>query len=381
MASTGDDRIGCTDRWCLRRIVEWIAEPPTATDRLAEFSQLARSVEGDPASVAARATALADQCRAEGDQVGVSKALAILGRARRLLGEIDLARSALHAAIAAAQQVGDTEAEADAHLALAGVLALGSTMAAALAHLDDVERLGSETMQESARLQRAVLYTRSGRVDEALEMFAEAIPRLRQRDATIDLARVFTNRGGIYVRRGEMRQAVADFDEAYKLFSAAGLEFMALQVRHNLGWAAANLGQLPRALAILDENCQAFLRLGHDASLPLASRAEVMLFAGLTTDALELTDEAVRRLGAEGDRAAAAEAWLLRAQAARLDGDAAGAADAAEHARAAFAAMGSLGRQRAAELEVLQARRAIDPRRLGMSELLRLEVLAGELAA
>ncbi len=255
-------------------------------------------------------------------------------------------------------------------------------MAAAFAHLDDVERLGSESLQEAARLQRAVLYARSGRIDEALEIFADAIPRLRQagRQRSIWHA-CSTNRGGIYVRRGELRQAVADFDEAYNLFSAAGLEFMALQVRHNLGWAAANLGQLPQALTILDENCQAFLRLGHDASLPLVSRAEVMLSAGLTADALELADEALRRLGAEGDRATAAEAWLLRAQAARLDGDATGAAEAAEHARATFAGMGSVGRQRAAELEVMQARRAIDPRQLGMSELLRLEALASELAA
>jgi tetratricopeptide (TPR) repeat protein len=307
--------------------------------------------------------------------------LAVLGRARRLLGEIDLARSALHAAIAAAQQVGDAEAEADAHLALAGVLALGSTMAAALTHLDDVERLGSESQRETGRLQRAALYSRSGRIDEALEMFAEAIPRLRERGATIDLARVLMNRGGIHVRRGELRQAVADFDEAYILFSDAGLEFMALQVRHNLGWTAANLGQLPQALTILDENCQAFLRLGHDASLPLVSRAEVLLSAGLTADALELADEALRRLGAEGDRATAAEAWLLRAQAARLDGDATGAAEAAEQARATFAEMGSGGRQRAAELELMQARRAIDARELGMSDLLRLEALAAELAA
>ena len=253
-------------------------------------------------------------------------------------------------------------------------------MTVALAHLDDVERLGSGPLREAARLQRAVLFTRSGRIDEALEMFAEAIPGLRQRDATVDLARVLTNRGGIYVRRGELRRAVADFDEAYNLFSAAGLEFMAVQVRHNLGWAAANLGQLPQALTILDENCQAFLRLGHDASLPLVSRAEVMLSAGLTADALELADEALRRLGAEGDRATAAEAWLLRAQAARLDGDAHGAAEAAEHARAAFAGMGSVGRQRAAELELMQARRAIDPRQLGMPELRRLQALAAELA-
>jgi len=307
--------------------------------------------------------------------------LAILGRARRLLGEIDLARSALHAAIAAGQQVGDAEAEADAHLALAGVLALGSTMAAAFAHLDDVERLGSEPLQEASRLQRAVLCTRSGRIDEALGIFDEAIPRLRQRGANVDLARVFTNRGGIHVRRGELRQAVADFDEAYNLFSATGLEFMALQARHNQGWAAANLGQLPQALTILDENCQAFLRLGHDASLPLVSRAEVMLSAGLTSDALELADEALRRLGAEGDRATAAEAWLLRAQAARLDGDSTGAAEAAENAYRAFSGMGSVGRQRAAELELMQARRAIDPRQLGMSELLRLEALADDLAA
>ncbi|MGH9133003.1 MAG: tetratricopeptide repeat protein, partial [Ilumatobacteraceae bacterium] len=408
VASTGDDRTGCTHRWCRRRIVGWIAERlverRTATDQIApdqatqetapdqaapdraatdptdEFAALAGSVERDPADVAVAATALADRCRSDGDQRGVSRALAILGRARRMLGEIDLARSALHAAIAAAQQVGDTESEADAHLALAAVLALGSTMTAAFAHLDDVERLGSEPMQEAARLQRAVLCTRSGRIDEALEMFAAAIPRLRKRGATIDLARVLANRGGIYVRRGELRQAVSDFEEAYQLFSDAGQEFVALQVRHNLGWTAANLGQLPRALTILDENCQAFLRLGHDASLPLVSRAEVMLAAGLSSDALELADEALRRLGAEGDRATAAEAWLLRAQAARLDGDPSGAADSAGHAMAAFAEMGSVGRQRVAELELLQARRAIDVRQLGMSELLRLEALAAELA-
>lgn len=358
-----------------------IAEPTIATDRFAAFAELTASVERDPARVAVEATGLAGQCRSEGDDQGVSRALSILGRARRLLGEIDLARSALHAAIAAAQRVGDAEAEADAHLALAGVLALGSTIEAAFAHLDDVERLGSEPLQDAARLQRAVLCSRSGRIDEAIEIFAEAIPRLRQRNATIDLAHVLANRGGIYVRRGELRQAVADFDEAYTLFSAAGQEFVALQVRHNLAWAAANLGQLPQALTILDENCQAFLRLGHDASLPLVSRAEVLLSAGLSADALELADQALRRLGAEGDRATAAEAWLLRAQAARLDGDATGAARAAEHARAAFAEMGSLGRQRVAELEVMQARRAIDARQLGMSELLRLEALAGELAA
>ena len=212
-------------------------------------------------------------------------------------------------------------------------------------------------------------------------MFAAAIPRLRQRDAKLDLARVLANRGGIYVRRGELRLAVADFDEAYNLFSDAGQEFVALQVRHNLGWTAANLGQLPQALTILDENCQAFLRLGHDASLPLVSRAEVMLSAGLSADALDLADEALRRLGAEGDRATTAEAWLLRAQAARLEGDPTAASEAAEQARAAFAEMGSVGRQRAAELELMQARRAIDPRQLGMSELLRLEALASELAA
>ena len=152
-------------------------------------------------------------------------------------------------------------------------------------------------------------------------------------------------------------------------------------MRHNLAWAAANLGQLPQALTILDENCQAFLRLGHDASLPLVSRAEVMLSAGLSADALELADEALRRLGAEGDRATTAEAWLLRAQAARLEGDPTAASEAAEQARAAFAEMGSVGRQRAAELELMQARRAIDARQLGMSELLRLEALANELAA
>ena len=316
---------GASVMWS-RRIVGSIAEPRIATDRFAEFAELAASVERDPASVAVEATALVDQCRSEGDQLGVSRGVGgprarptPARRDRSGRGRRCMPRSPPPSRSATPRPRPTPTWRSP------GVLALGSTMAAAFAHLDDVERLGSEPLQRGGPpAARGVVHPVGTHRRGARDVRRRRSHACASGTRTIDLARVLANRGGIYVRRGELRQAVADFDEAYNLFSAAGQEFIALQVRHNLGWAAANLGQLPQALTILDENCQAFLRLGHDASLPLVSRAEVMLSAGLSADALELADEALRRLGAEGDRATAAEAWLLRAQAARLDGDAAG---------------------------------------------------------
>ncbi len=312
--------------------------------------------------------------RDEGDARRLSRAQAVLGRALRMLGEIDLAERALRDAIDVADRVSDDELTADAHLALAGVLSLGGSTSEALEHLDAVERVGSVTLRNSARLQRAVLYLRSGRTAESLALFDRAIPGLRRDGATLDLARVLANRGMILLHRGDALAAIADFEEAESLFSGLGHRFAAVQVHQNVGCAYAGRGDVPHALRVFDETAAGFAELGHDDSVPLLSRAEALLAGGLSADAFEFAGDAARRLRAEGNHSAAAEALVALAEAARLEGDPAVALDAATHARRWFASAAVDGWQRAAELLIARIKR--ESGGLVPSEIAALEELA-----
>ncbi len=317
-------------------------------DRLAE---LAASIERDPAEVAREVRALADAARALEDWHTVSRAQAVLGRAWRMLGEIDLAQRALADAVATAQKTDDDELEADAHLGLAGALSAAGRQGDAFRHLDRVDQLGSESLRDRAELQRAVLCRDVGRSEEALALFTRAVPRLRQAERRLDLARVLANRGGIRMSRGDVAAAIEDYEESEALFRSVGQEFVALQVRHDLGCAAANLGDLPRAMQLFDEVSTRFAELGHDASVPLLSRAEALMLAGLTADALTFSRDAARRLYAEGNQFAAAQALVTVAAAARQEGDYSTAGDAAARASECFAAGEAVGWEHAADLE------------------------------
>jgi tetratricopeptide (TPR) repeat protein len=337
-------------------------------DRLAH---LAASIESNPSDVASQARDLASAARADEDWHMLSRAQAVLGRCWRMLGEVHAAEEALGEAIEAAHKGNADDLAADAHLALAGVLSMGGRWADAFSHLDEAERMGSAELRGTAELQRGVVCRDAGMVEEALGIFAKAIPRLRNESRSLDLARALTNLGGLQLSIGDAAAAIRDYEEAAELFSTVGREFIAVQVQHNLGCAVASQGDLPRALRLLDDASSRFAEFGHDASVPLLSRAEAMLVGGLSADALGFAQEAARRLDAEGNRAAAAEALLAVAEAARLEGEMATALDAASTARRWFESGQSSSWTHAAEFEVLRCRHegglldaaAIDPLR------------------
>ncbi len=154
--------------------------------------------------------------------------------------------------------------------------------------------------------------------------------------------------------RGDVAAAIGDYEESEALFRSVGQDFVALQVRHDLGCAAANLGDLPRAMQLFDEVSTRFAELGHDASVPLLSRAEALMFAGLTADALAFSRDAARRLYAEGNQFAAAQALVTVAAAARLEGELSAAGDAARRAKAWFQGGEATGWEHAAALELMR---------------------------
>lgn len=282
--------------------------------------------------------------------------LALLGRARLALGEVDLAEAALDDALARAGAAGAADALADAHLAWASVRSFAGRFDDALAHVAEVERLGSPTLVAHARLQRAAVAQRTGRIDLALDHYRSALPLLRASRADLDVARVLANCGVIDVQRGLLGQGIDELREAHELFAAAGHEFAAAQMTHNVGWALGRRGDLPAALAHFDEAKAAFDRLGYAADEATFDRAEVLLAAGLAEDALAAGTEAAERLGAAGNESGTAEAWLLCAHAARMLGDTALAAHRAEQAERLFRRLDHVAWADVARLEGLWAR-------------------------
>ena len=322
------------------------------------LTELAAAVGRDPTSTATKAGDIAREARAAQDWGRLSRAQAIRGRALRMLGEIDLAMQALEEAIAAADRVRDTESAADAHLALAGALSIAGKWATAFAHLDIVAAIGSEEMQQKGELQRAAICRDVGRVDEALQLFERAIPRLRRQSQSFSLALALANCGGIRIGLGEARAAIPALEESIRLFRDVDQEFAALQATHDLACAYAVSGDLPTALLLFDDASAGFIELGSDASLPLLSRAEALLVGGLSADALALSQDAARRLFAEGNHFAASQALVAVAEAARLEGDYATAVKAATRAHDWFATSEHMGWARAAELEAMSSRHA-----------------------
>jgi tetratricopeptide (TPR) repeat protein len=285
----------------------------------------------------------------------LSGGLAVRGRARRSLGEIDLAESDLREALATAEDVGDDELAADAHLGLAGVLSFAGRAEEGLEHLAATERLGSERLRTYAVLQRAILQQRRGLLDEALGSYDAALPTLRALDLRVDTALVLMNRGVIRTQTGALPDARADLTEAAACFDAEGNAFGRAQTSHGLGWVAAREGDLPRALQDLDDAHERFAALGHDALEVQVDRVEVLLAAGLTGEARQLAERTAWGLEAAGNHSQAAETWLLTAHAARLEGDLPRASTHAQRARLLFAQQGSAGWERAAHLEALRS--------------------------
>lgn len=327
-----------------------------------EVAGLRGAVHRDPRGVDAEAGRLVEQARTSRDDELLSRALAVRGRARRSLGEIDRAEHDLQDALDVATRLWAQDPRrhgdlvADARIGLAGVLSFAGRTEEALAHLDDADRVGSDDVRAYGSLQRAIIDQRVGRTREALARYTAALPVLRRRaDANVDVALVLLNRGVLRTYAGETAAAVDDLQEAAARFAAESHDFGVAQARHGLGWALARRGDFPRALAQLGEAAERFRALGHEALEVDQDRIEAMLAAGLSVDALTIGASTGRRLAALGNHSLAAEVWLLCARAAVLEGDPETATSFGERARALFAGQGAAAWERAARLEVVRA--------------------------
>ncbi len=191
---------------------------------------------------------------------------------------------------------------------------------------------------DSARLsmQRSLILQRLGRLDEALDGYRRALTTFRRSKDRLWEARLLVNRGVARAYRGELKAAASDLTRAEDLYGELGQSLAAAQARWGRGFVAARGGDVPAALELYDSAIDEHQARSMSAGLILMDRCELLMSVRLIAEARRDAERAVTDLAASGMEFDLAEARLMLAQAALLDGDAGPAAVAVDRARRAF---------------------------------------------
>jgi tetratricopeptide (TPR) repeat protein len=157
--------------------------------------------------------------------------------------------------------------------------------------------------------QLGVVHSTAGNGDAALAEFSEALGLL---DGSPEpLATALLNRGNVFMQRGEVTQASDDFSAAIEISAGAGLDVIRAKAEHNLGYVSMLAGDLAAALRHMDNARETLARLSSTyRAICSQDRAEVLVAAGMVSDAEEALREAVRAYGSRGLRQRQGEAEL-----------------------------------------------------------------------
>src|SRR6266542_1274929 len=307
-----------------------------------------------------------------------------IGIVLRDFGDVGVAVRELRTAVRLAGEAGSPEREADVLATLGLALVFSGRTRSGLAAFERAVRQASGLLAGRVLMRLALALWTLGRHQDALEALRPAVTMLRRADDMIWEARALTARAFVHLALGSVERATIDIARAERLFAAAGQEYESAVARHNRGVIAFRSGDLPAALAFLDEAAGRYHLLSAEVPDLSIDRCAVLLAAGLSRDALEEADRAIRGLERAGFAAGMASGRLLRQAertAALLDGLRAGDASQA-HLLAGRTAL-ALARFQDADRHLAIAARA---RRRGpvlyraggwLAEALRAEAVAG----
>ena len=239
-------------------------------------------------------------------------------------------------AVAVATRAGLDAVASEATMTLAWVLLERGRGTRALEALDALTPQPDVLVAARLSVQRALVLQRGfGRTAEALALYDEALPVLEQHGDRLWCARALHNRAHLRAYAGDIDLAIDDERAAVTLFEQSGQSTSATLAIADLGWAVGMSGRIPDALRLMDEAAE---RLGSLDAVAELDRADVLLRAGLSYDAVATAGAAAAWLRDQG--LFTAEAELMLARALLRSGDVAAALAHADVARLAF------GRQR-----------------------------------
>ena len=296
-----------------------------------------RSVLAQPVEAQARALAAGELARGEADLAAASIAERALGHVAMQLEHFDAAAAHFRAARRLAETAGDNERVAEARSSLSYVLARQGRTRAALREIDAATGVVHGVAAAWLETYRALVLKGLGRWDEALAAYQRALPVFRRAGEQLGEARLLANRGVVQAYRGAYGAAERDLARADALFLQLGQDFSSAVVRQTLGYVAARRGDVPQALSRYDEAEAAYRRHRPPPATLWMDRCELLLWAGLAAEARVSAVRAVEECQRYRQAADVAEARLLLAQAALLDGGPDEAWTTAAQAARAFA--------------------------------------------
>ena len=302
------------------RAVDLANTDPARAERLARDVIAARA----PGSAAASAVAGAG---VDGEAAGMTIepvviATRALGVAALARGDLAGARSSLERAVRIADDAGLTTRAGEARGTLAYALTLVGETGRALALIDEAAPMLVGVQAARLEMQRALVLSEIGRLDDGAAAFAGALDRLREAggDDLVE-ADIRTNRSIVNAQRRDWRSADGDLDVAEALYSALGHVGRTALVAHNRGLTAAARGDVPAALAAYDQAERRYRAAGRPAGLLAVERAETLLSALLLEEARDAAEEAVTEFGRQRNQVDLVQARLLLARSSLLLGD------------------------------------------------------------
>jgi tetratricopeptide (TPR) repeat protein len=243
----------------------------------------------------------------------------------------------LRRSIRLAERAGDTRLTGAVRISLALALAYRGLIAAGHRELDRAETELDGHDLARVELQRAGLFQLEGRLEEAHKRFSAALPPLQGAGDTPALAILYNNRGLVQSLRGVLASAEADLRRAVELHHTLGDERSAAESAQNLGLVAARRGNVVGALAAFDDVDRRLAASGNTDAIGLMDRSYALLAARLTTEARETAERALREQERRQLTVYTAEAQLVLARIALLDGRLEEARQLADTSASAFA--------------------------------------------
>ena len=235
--------------------------------------------------------------------------LRVMGNACRELVLVDESIRHLTSALDAAIALDDAELEGLTSMSLAASLSYSGDFGRSLELAARAVTLLEGDHKVVAMSQQAGLLQRAGRNPEALRAFDAALEAAEgASDATL-VGEIWANRLVLLGWAGEIDAAEADARRALELFESQGWTKRAADMRHNLAWLAARRGDLVESFRRFAQAERAFASLGLSSAALFPDRAEALLAAGLTREALRVAERSARNLRA---RTAPTSTWPKR---------------------------------------------------------------------
>jgi tetratricopeptide (TPR) repeat protein len=245
------------------------------------------------------------------------RGLEALNRGRPLLGARSL-RAGLRL-LGWPDPAGAWEANRELTVRLLGTLAAAEVARGGSARgfelLDHADTLVTADNRGVLLLQRGLLLTMIGRVDEAVHSFDAAVPLLERAGERVALARTLLNRAYIHQIAGEIRPALADLSRSEAISRELGMNVQVAKAFHGRGSCLLLAGDIPGALRAFERAEQGYAADADGMLVVLAvEKARALLAAGLYVDAGDGLDAALPRFRGLGMNQEHAEAELTRAQ-------------------------------------------------------------------